>query len=146
MSSIRAISSELPHRASDQYLCRIRTGCSRLRKALCGCVCGSLTSGYLGQAIFASILHQDPRYFYQGSGSTQSRLLHALGWAVIARSDSGHSQPNYSYLLGDLASAALSNLYYPPADRGAGLVFANFTIGIARQAADGPFVNSSRNI
>jgi hypothetical protein len=98
-----------------------------------------LTSGYLGQAIFPSILHQDPRYFYQGSGSTKSRLLHALSWAVIARSDSGHPEPNYSYLLGDLASGALSNLYYPPADRGAGLVFTNFAIGIAGQAADGVF-------
>jgi hypothetical protein len=98
-----------------------------------------LIGGLLSQAVFPSILHQDPRYFYQGSGSVKSRLIHALSWAVIARSDSGHSVPNYSYLLGDLAGGALSNLYYPRANRGAGLVFTNFAIGVAGQAADGAF-------
>ena len=97
------------------------------------------TSGFLSQAVFPSILHQDPRYFYQGSGSVKSRLMHALSWPVIARSDSGHSMPNYSYLLGDLTAGTLSNLYYPPANRGAGLVFTNFAIGIVGQAADGVF-------
>jgi len=96
-------------------------------------------SGFLGQAVFPSILHQDPRYFYQGSGSVKCRLMHALSWAVIARSDSGHPVPNYSYLLGDLTAGALSDLYYPPANRGVGLVFTNFAIGVASQAADGVF-------
>jgi hypothetical protein len=38
-------------------------------------------------------------------------------------------QPNYSSLGGDLASAAISNAYYPESNRGTGLVFANFGIG-----------------
>lgn len=63
-----------------------------------------LIDGLLSQAVFPSIFHQDPRYFYQGSGTVKSRLMHALSWAVILRSDSGHSTPNYSYLLGDLTA------------------------------------------
>lgn len=94
-------------------------------------------SGFMSQAVFPSIFHQDPRYFYQGSGTVESRLRHALSWAVILRSDSGHSVPNYSYLLGDLTAGTLSNFYYPRSDRGAGLVFTNFAIGIAGRAADG---------
>ena len=94
---------------------------------------------FMSQAVFPSILHQDPRYFYQGSGTVKSRLKHALSWAVILRSDSGHSEPNYSYLLGDLTSGAISNLYYPRSSRGAGLLFTNFAIGIAGQAGDGVF-------
>jgi Carboxypeptidase regulatory-like domain len=90
-----------------------------------------LLTSYLGEAVFPSIFHQDPRYFYQGSGSVKSRLWHALSWAVIARSDSGHPMANYSYLLGDLTAGAVSNLYYPRANRGAGLVLANFAIGVA---------------
>jgi Carboxypeptidase regulatory-like domain len=93
-----------------------------------------LVSSYLSQAVFPSIFHQDPRYFYQGSGSTRSRLWHALSWAVIARSDRGHLMPNYSFLLGDLTAGAVSNLYYPPANRGAGVVLTNFAIGVASQA------------
>jgi hypothetical protein len=99
----------------------------------------NLIDGFLTEAVFPSILHQDPRYFYQGSGSVKSRLLHAMSWAVIARSDSGHSEPNYSHLFGDLAAGALSNLYYPRANRGAGLLFTNFAIGIGGWAGDGVF-------
>jgi hypothetical protein len=93
-------------------------------------------SGYLSHAVFPSIFHQDPRYFYQGSGSVKSRLIHALSYAVIARSDSGHSIPNYSALFGHLTSGALSNLYYPRTSRGVGLVFTDFGIGIGERAGE----------
>jgi hypothetical protein len=89
------------------------------------------SSDYLTHAVFPVLLHQDPRYYYQGSGSVKSRLVHAINSAFVVRSDSGRSMPNYSYLLGDLSSAALSNLYYPKANRGAGLVFTNTAVGLA---------------
>jgi len=89
------------------------------------------TSDFLSHAVFPSLLHQAPRYYYQGTGSFRSRLFHAVSFAFVTRSDSGHTVPNYSYLLGDLASGGLSNLYYPGADRGAKLVFTNAAIGIA---------------
>ncbi len=89
------------------------------------------TSDFLTHAIFPSMLHQDPRYFYQGSGSFKSRLAHAVGSAFFTRNDGGFTQPNYSYLLGDFSSAAVSNLYYPRANRGAGLVFTNAAVGLA---------------
>ncbi len=97
------------------------------------------SSDLLSHYVFASLLHQDPRYFYQGTGTTKSRFYHALSNAFVARSDSGKTMPNYSYLLGDLCSAALSNAYYPPADRGASLVFTNAALGIGGRAAQGLF-------
>ncbi|HTJ86052.1 MAG TPA: carboxypeptidase-like regulatory domain-containing protein [Terriglobales bacterium] len=87
----------------------------------------------IGGAILPSLLHQDPRYFYQGTGTTKSRLQHAMLSPFVARSDNGNWGPNYSSLGGDLASSALSNLYYPEANRGAGLVFGNFAIGTAER-------------
>jgi hypothetical protein len=92
------------------------------------------TSDYLSHAVFPSLFHQDPRYFYQGTGTKKSRLYHALSNAVIARSDSGNLMPNYSYLLGAMVSGAISNAYYPHADRGANLVFTNAFVGIAGRA------------
>ena len=89
------------------------------------------TSDFFGHAVFPSLFHQDPRYFYQGTGTTKSRLYHALEHPFIARSDSGNLMPNYSYLLGDMVSGALSNAYYPHADRGANLVFTNAFVGLA---------------
>lgn len=87
----------------------------------------------IGGAILPSLLHQDPRYFYQGTGTTGSRIRHAMLSPFVARYDNGTWGPNYSSLGGDLASSALSNLYYPRSNRGAGLVFGNFAIGTAER-------------
>ena len=89
------------------------------------------SSDYLTHAIFPTLLHQDPRYYYQGSGTVKSRLLHAIGSAFFTRGDNGRTEPNYSYVLGDMCSGALSNLYYPQANRGAHLVFSNAAVGLA---------------
>jgi len=89
---------------------------------------------FFSHYVFASLLHQDPRYFYQGTGTRKSRLLHALSSAFVARGDNGKNMPNYSYLLGTMCSGALSNAYYPQANRGANLVFTNAAIGIAGRA------------
>lgn len=82
----------------------------------------------IGGAILPSLLHQDPRYFYQGTGTNRSRALHALSSPFVCRGDNGRRQPNYSSVGGDLASSALSSAYYPASNRGAGLVFENLTI------------------
>ena len=87
----------------------------------------------IGGAILPSLLHEDPRYFYQGTGTAGSRIRHAMLSPFIARYDNGKYGPNYSSLGGDLASSALANLYYPRADRGVGLVFSNFAIGTAER-------------
>jgi Carboxypeptidase regulatory-like domain len=87
----------------------------------------------IGGAILPSLLHQDPRYFYQGSGTTGSRFRHAMFSPFVARGDNGRWQPNYSSMGGVLASSALANLYYPRSNRGVGLVFGNFAIGTAER-------------
>jgi len=89
------------------------------------------SSDFLTHAVFPALLHQDPRYYYQGSGSFKSRLVHAVGSAFVTRNDNGRSAPNYSYLLGDMCSGALSNLYYPQANRGPNLAFTNAAVGLA---------------
>ena len=89
------------------------------------------SSDFLTHAVFPSLLHQDPRYYYLGSGSVKARLAHAVGSAFFTRTDNGLTAPNFSYFLGDFGSAALSNLYYPRANRGAGLVFTNAAVGLA---------------
>jgi hypothetical protein len=94
----------------------------------------NVSDDLLSHYVFASLLHQDPRYFYQGSGSKKSRLSHALLSAVIARSDNGSMMPNYAYLLGDFTSAGLSNIYYPRPDRTPSWFLINAALGIAGRA------------
>ncbi len=95
----------------------------------------TITGTFIGAAILPSLLKQDPRYFYKGSGSKTSRFLYAIANSVICKGDNGHWQANYSNILGSLAAGGISNLYYPPQDRnGAGLTFANAAIGIGTTA------------
>ena len=89
----------------------------------------------IGGAILPSLLHQDPRYFYQGTGTTKSRVLHAVMNPFVTRGDNGQRQPNYSTIGGDLASAAISNAYYPESNRGVGLFLGNFLIATGQRAA-----------
>jgi hypothetical protein len=90
----------------------------------------------IGSAVLPSLLHQDPRYFYKGSGTVRSRILYAIKSAVITRGDNGQLQPNYSYVLGSFASGAIANAYYPAASRGAGVTIGNGFLNIAGHAAD----------
>jgi hypothetical protein len=90
----------------------------------------------VGGAILPSLLKQDPRYFYKGTGSTGSRMLYALANAVICKGDNGHWQADYSGILGSLAAGGISNLYYPASSRnGAWLTFQNTLIGIGASGA-----------
>jgi hypothetical protein len=92
------------------------------------------TGTFLGGAALPSLLKQDPRYFYKGTGSTGSRILYALTRAVICKGDNQRWQPNYSAVLGSLASGGISYLYYPDKDRGAALVFENTLVSIGETA------------
>ena len=91
----------------------------------------------IGGAVLPSLLHQDPRYFYQGTGTTKSRILHALSTPFICKGDNGRWQPNYSSIGGDLASGAIANLYYPASNRGVRLVFGNALITTGGRMVNG---------
>lgn len=77
----------------------------------------NFTGNMIGGAILPSVFKQDPRYFYKGTGTITSRTLYAIANTVICKGDNGHWQPDYSGILGDLASGGISNLYYPPSNR-----------------------------
>jgi len=94
-----------------------------------------VTNTFIAGAILPSLLKQDPRYFYKGTGSKRSRVFYAIANSVICKGDNGHWQANYSAIIGGLAAGGISNLYYPANDRGAGLTFENEAIGIAGTAA-----------
>jgi len=94
---------------------------------------GGFSDILIGGAVLPALLHQDPRYFYQGGGTTKSRLLHALSHPFMCRGDNGEWQPNYSSMGGDLAASALENAYYPQSNRGASLVFGHFALNTAER-------------
>jgi hypothetical protein len=95
-----------------------------------------VSSTFIGSAILPSLLKQDPRYFYKGTGSKRSRIAYAITNAVICKGDNGHWQANYSGILGSLAAGGISNLYYPATDRDATVTFENTLIAIGSSAAN----------
>ena len=92
------------------------------------------SSRMLASGVFASLFHQDPRYFYKGSGSFQARTLYAFSSALLTRNDDGRVRPNYSHVLGVFAAAGLSNLYYPKQNRGLTLTLVNGAVETAGNA------------
>jgi hypothetical protein len=78
-----------------------------------GAAYGDLVIGdYMTEAVFPTLLHQDPRYFRRGSGSTWSRLGYAVGQSFWTHRDSGGMQFNYSEIVGNSAAVAISTAYY----------------------------------
>jgi len=75
-------------------------------------------STFLSGAILPSLLKQDPRYYYQGTGSKRSRLVHAVENSIKCKGDNGRWQVNYSNIAGSFAGAALSSTLYPTTNRG----------------------------
>jgi hypothetical protein len=88
----------------------------------------AFTGSLITNAILPSLLHQDPRYFYQGSGTKWSRARHAMSAPFICKGDNGAWQPNYSQWGGSLIGYSISTAYYPGSSRTAGHVFQTFGI------------------
>jgi len=68
---------------------------------------------YLTEAVYPTVLHQDPRYFRKGTGSGISRLGYAVGQIFWTHKDSGGTQFNYSEVVGNSTAVAISMAYYP---------------------------------
>jgi hypothetical protein len=69
-------------------------------------------------AIFPTILKTDPRYFQLGKGTFVHRFGYAFSRIFVTRRDSGGRLFNFPEFAGNATAIAISNLYYPPADRG----------------------------
>jgi len=68
--------------------------------------------------VYPTILKFDPRYFQLGRGSFVYRFGYAIGRIFIARTDSGGRMFNVPEFAGNATAIAISNVYYPAADRG----------------------------
>jgi len=94
-----------------------------------------VTRRVLDKVVMPTIVKQDPRYFYKGAGTRRSRVFYAISRSVICRGDNKKAQVCYSSLISRFASGALTNLYFPPADRNsAGIVLEHAAIGIGGNA------------
>jgi hypothetical protein len=76
------------------------------------------TQSFLSAGVFATLLHQDPRYFRKGpSAGIMPRALYSVSRLFVCRNDAGRQVFNASNLLGMSLGIAASNAYYPSASR-----------------------------
>jgi hypothetical protein len=93
------------------------------------------TQNFFSDAVMASLLHEDPRYFRLGP---EYGFWHRLGYAVsrvaITRTDSGKDSFNFSGISGMSMGIAFSNAYYPASSVNAGEVGYRFATGLVASA------------
>lgn len=94
------------------------------------------SAGFFSSFLLASLLHEDPRYYRQGSGPFRQRFAHALIRPVVTYKDDDGRTFNWCGTLGSLAASGLANAYYPEEDRGAGKTFSRFALGIPFSVID----------
>jgi len=111
-------------------------GASGYAKRFAASYTDQASAGFFGGFLIPSVLHQDPRYYRQGSGPFASRFTHALIRPLVTHTDSGRRDFNWSGLLGSLAASALSNTYYPQEERGVGKTFSRWGMGIPLSVID----------
>jgi hypothetical protein len=100
-----------PNYGTDSGAFGMRLGATALR---------NISENILGDAVFAPLFHEDPRYYKMGDGhNVFKRGIYAATRAIITRTDDGHERVNYSLLAGNAAGAALTNAYYPRLNQGA---------------------------
>jgi hypothetical protein len=112
-----------------------RQGAKGYGKRLGAGFADATTGSLITNAILPSLLHQDPRYFYQGTGTKWSRARHAMLAPFVCKGDNGATQPNYSEWGGSLIGYSISTAYYPSSSRTAGHVFENFGIDMGLHVA-----------
>lgn len=72
------------------------------------------TQNFFQDALLASVLHEDPRYFRRGPQFPfLYRVRYSMTRVVITRTDAGKPSFNYSGIGGMALGIALSNAYYP---------------------------------
>jgi hypothetical protein len=70
-------------------------------------------------SVMANFFHEDPRYYQMGPAHNFFvRLVYSGTRPIFTRMDSGHTSLNFALLSGTMGGAALTNLYYPPVNRG----------------------------
>ena len=96
----------------------------------------TVTHVLIGHTLTQSVFHQDPRYFYKGTGSFRSRFLYAIGTAFVAKGDNGRWQPDYSDIIGGLAAREILSPLHSYTSRPGLRAFHGFLLGFSGRATD----------
>ncbi len=95
------------------------------------------SSQFFANYFYPVLFKQDPRYFRLGEGTFKHRLLYSLAQEFSAVTDNHTRSFNFSNVLGAFTSGAISNAYYPQADRGLSNTMSRSAIALCYGSAGG---------
>jgi hypothetical protein len=78
------------------------------------------SNAFFSSFVFASLLHQDPRFFPQSHPSLWGSVKYSAERVFVTRTDSGRNTFNTSGIVGTLAAEGLANVYLPTSEQTAG--------------------------
>lgn len=93
-----------------------------------------LIGNYTVRSALPSLLGEDPRYYRMGTGSGWKRAYHAVSWVAVTRGVDGRNRIHLSELAGNVGVVAVSNLYYPDANRGIGASSQRWALALGNDA------------
>lgn len=92
------------------------------------------TENYFVEFIVPTITHEDTRYYTLGHGGFVKRTGYAMKHVLVTRSDAGNDTFNSGEVVGAALSAALSNAYYPAAERSFSNTAQQFAVSVGIDA------------
>jgi len=99
------------------------------------------SSSFFSSFVFASMLHQDPRFYPQENPTLGSSVKYSAWRILVTRTDSGKDQFNWSGLLGPVAAEALANAYLPASEQTAAETAERYGVDLAWKFAGNMFKN-----
>jgi hypothetical protein len=93
------------------------------------------TQNFFSDAVLATVLHQDPRYYRMGpEHSIPRRIWYSVTRLIISRTDNGTPTFNFSGVGGMAMGIALSNAYYPGKSVSGSVTSGRFTSSMTSSA------------
>jgi hypothetical protein len=80
-----------------------------------GAVLGRAQTAEFTRFVMGVALREDPRYYPSGNRAVPARIVHAVWFTLVDRSDAGHLRPAFANLLGAAAGGFVGNAYLPGA-------------------------------
>ena len=117
-AGISQLGNTRPHYGTDSGAFGQRLGAFAIKQT---------TQSIFAYGIYASLFHDDPRYYIMGRReSIKRRAIYSATRLLITRKDDGTAAFNWPKLAGIASATALTNAYYPAEDRGVGNTFIGF--------------------
>jgi hypothetical protein len=99
------------------------------------------SSSFFRSFLFASWLHQDPRFFPQSKPTFWRSLKYSTQQIIVTRNDAGKNVFNTSGVLGPLAAEGLANVYLPSSEQTVGKTVSRFAEDLAWRVGGNMFKN-----